>query len=68
MKKNERVELHNKTESELKKMVVDLRSEIAMARIDIAAGKNKNTALSREKKKNIARILTILGQKEVLNG
>lgn len=68
MKKNERAELHNKTTDELKKMVLDLRSEIGMARIEISMGKNKNTAAVSEKKRNIARILTILGQKEVLNG
>lgn len=73
MKKNEKIELTNKTEEELKKMVVDLRLEVAKLIIDLKMGKSKNTAQKSEKKKTITRILTILGAreiagKEVLNG
>jgi len=73
MKKNEKVELKNKTEEELSKMVVDLRLEVSKLIIDLKMGKSKNTAQKNEKKKTITRILTILGArklagKEVING
>lgn len=73
MKKNEKIELTNKTEEELGKMVADLRLEISRLIIDLKMGKSKNTAQKNEKKKTITRILTILGArklagKEVING
>lgn len=64
MKKNEKIELKNKTDGELGKMVTDLRLEITKLALDLKMGKSKNSAQPHEKKKIITRILTILGERE----
>lgn len=66
MKKNLKAELYSKTVDELKKELFDTRAEVDKLKIEIAARKNKNTAGIRTKRKNIARILTIILQKEFI--
>jgi large subunit ribosomal protein L29 len=58
-------ELKNKKEAELQKMLADLREKSRSLRFDLAAGKVKNVREVREIKKDIAKILTILRQKEL---
>ncbi|OIP58001.1 MAG: 50S ribosomal protein L29 [Candidatus Levybacteria bacterium CG_4_10_14_0_2_um_filter_36_16] len=64
MKKNLKAELYSRTVNELKKELFDTRAEVGKLKIEIAARKNKDTAGIRTKRKNIARIMTIILQKE----
>jgi len=56
-------ELHQKTKTELQKLLQDNRERLRQLRFDLAAGKVKNVREIRKIKKDIARILTILCQK-----
>ena len=56
-------ELHQKTKTELQKLLQDNRERFRQLRFDLAAGKVKNVREIRKIKKDIARILTILCQK-----
>jgi large subunit ribosomal protein L29 len=55
-------EIREKSESELKKDLVDLRNKLAKMRFDISAKQVKNHRDIRITKKDIARILTLLRQ------
>jgi len=70
MKRKEIKDLHTKTIDELKKALEDLRNDVGQLKIDKAVGKVKNVNEARQKKKDIARIYTILTEKikEVNNG
>ena len=57
-------ELHGKTEDELLKILADLKEEIKKENIDLSMNKLKNTSLIKNQKKDIARVLTILGEKK----
>lgn len=63
MKKTQKAELKVKTTDELVKELRDLRSEVTKLSIDMTNGKVENTNSVYRKKKDIARILTFLGQK-----
>jgi len=56
-------ELRNKSEKDLKKILLTEREKLRNLKFDLASGKVKNVKQSREIKKEIARILTILNQK-----
>ncbi len=58
-------ELKTKKEKELKKMLDSFRSKQRVLRFDLSAGKVKDIREIRETKKTIARILTILKEKEL---
>lgn len=64
MKVNEKKELHNKTYEELAKLLTDTKAEIATMKIDAKLGKVTNTSLIRTKKKDVARIMTLLTTKQ----
>lgn len=64
MKKTIKEELKSKTIEELVKEVRDARSQISKLAIDIKTGKLENVVFVKNKKKDIARILTFLGQKK----
>jgi len=64
MKIKEVKELHQKTKEELLKILKDLTEEIEKLRIDLSTNKLKDTNVIKEKKKDVARILTILKEKE----
>ena len=64
MKIREVKELHNKTVDELKKMLQDLKLEMAKLNLDLNLNKNKNVNILKTKKKDAARILTIMKEKE----
>ena len=53
-------ELHQKTKTELQKLLQDNRARLGQLRFDLASGKVKNVREIRKIKKEIARILTIL--------
>ncbi len=67
MKKNEKKELATRTGDELVKSLRDLRSEVAQLSIAMKMRKVENTNIMRQKKKDIARILTILKMKVSVN-
>jgi len=62
MKRNDIIALHQLTIEELTDKLAKLETELNMARLEIKAGKRKNTH-SRLMADNIARIKTILGLK-----
>ena len=64
MRKQQIVELHTKEVGELKKMLVTLENELSVIEREISVGQAKNTAVKKEKKKDIARILTIMSLKK----
>lgn len=68
MKKKDLKELKTRTVEELKKALIDIRVEIIKLQIELSRGTNKNLNSARNKKKDLARILTIMKEKEVSNG
>ena len=64
MKKNELADLKGKTIDELARLLLDARDELGKLKIDMFLGKSKNLNQARNKRKDIARILTILSMKE----
>jgi len=60
-------ELRNKKEAELQKKVMSLREKVRILKFDLAAGKAKDVRALRQTKKDIAKILTILREKEFKN-
>lgn len=65
MKKQQKEELRSKTADELIKELRDLRSEVGKLAIEMKTGKVQDTNELYKKKKNIARVLTYLSQKQV---
>ena len=63
MKRNDVVDLRTKTIDELKRIALDLREEIMRAKTEKLLGKVKNTNITKNKKKDVARVLTILHMK-----
>lgn len=57
------IELRQRPESELKKLLADNRERLRVLRFDLASGKVKNVREIRKIKKDIARILTLLKEK-----
>lgn len=62
MKKKELQELYKKSIKELEEKVADLRVSYAKLQHDLAMGTSTNSAGLRNIKKDIAQILTIIGQ------
>lgn len=67
MKSKEVKELTNKTKADLKKMLDEMHLDLSRQKMDLKLGKGKNTAVLKEIKRDIARVLTVLKQKEVEN-
>ncbi len=57
-------ELKNKKEGELKKMLEESRKKVRSLRFELARGKVKNPKEIQKNKRIIAKILTLLCQKE----
>ena len=64
MKRNDIVDLRSKTHDELRRMLEDLKSELLQIKKDQAMGKTKNTNAAKNKKKDVARVLTFLSMKK----
>lgn len=64
MKRKEIIELKTKPITELKKFVGDSREKLRAMKFDLAAGKVKNVGGINALKKDIARALTFIKQKE----
>lgn len=65
MKRKEISELIEKSKEELIKKVQELQKDERKISVERSSGRLKNTALSRDKKKDIARILTVIRKKEL---
>jgi ribosomal protein L29 len=65
MKKHLLKEIKDKSIEELHKLLIEYKNELAKIKISEKAGKIKNTMLSMNKRKDIARILTVLHDKEI---
>ncbi len=57
--KNILSDIRGKSAEEHAVLVTDLREKHRLARLDLARGRSKNPQLSRQMKKDIARILTV---------
>jgi ribosomal protein L29 len=66
MKKKELSALKLKTVSELKKMIVEKQKEASLFFSSLKAGKEKGTSKRRNLRRDIAQILTIIKEKEIL--
>lgn len=58
-------ELRQKSESDLTKMLKDTKTEIEKYVSDVLQGKAKNTNKTRQIRKGLARIKTVLNEKKV---
>ncbi|MCL5676002.1 MAG: 50S ribosomal protein L29 [Patescibacteria group bacterium] len=67
MKNNQKKELAGKNEAELSSLVKQNREELAQLVLDKNIGKLKNRRLLFHKRKDLARLLTVLRQKELAN-
>lgn len=63
MKRDEWQKIKARNEVELKKDLGEAREELRKLKFDLGAGKFKNFHLIQEKKKKIARLLTLLNTK-----
>ena len=66
MKKKELVSLRSKTITELTKMVIEKRVDVATSYAKIKAGHEKNVKKAFNLRKELAQILTILREKEII--
>ena len=67
MKKNELKEMMNRSVEELSTELQNKKSELFNLRFQLATGQLQNTAAIRECKKDIARVQTIIRQRELAN-
>jgi len=65
MKKNQITDLHQQTSAELKKQLDALEKELTKARLQLAAQKLENISTPDRLRKDVARIKTILREKEL---
>lgn len=68
MKINEIKELRNKTIDELKSMVKETRDALFTVKMEVMQSKEKNLSQLSLKRDDIARMLTIIKEKEMQNG
>ncbi|EKD85648.1 MAG: hypothetical protein ACD_37C00665G0004 [uncultured bacterium] len=66
MKKKDLLEIKTKTKDELRRMIIDIKSEIGKLNIEQSLKKLKNTNAIKSKKRDIAALLTVLSMKEFL--
>lgn len=66
MKKKDLQQLRSKEREELAKMALDMRQEIISSRADLAAGKKINSKKVKNLRHDLAQILTLLREKEIL--
>lgn len=66
MKKKEFNELRGKSIKDLKKIVLDKKSEAEKAKMKHLGGKDKNNKVKRNLMREIAKILTLIREKEII--
>lgn len=64
MKKNELSQKRNKELEELRKELKEKRQELVKVRLEVSTGKIKNKRASKNLKKDIAQLLTLIKEKE----
>lgn len=62
-KKKTKENIKEKTVTELKQLLSEIRRDIAKITVEQNAGRLKNVSLLGQKKKEVARILTVINQK-----
>ncbi|MFC1653581.1 50S ribosomal protein L29 [Patescibacteria group bacterium] len=65
MKRQEIAKLHNSTVKELSQKIEELQKELVIVRMEIKLGKQKNLKKGSSIRKDIARIKTIISQKNL---
>jgi large subunit ribosomal protein L29 len=65
MKRNDITALHDKTSGELEQQLTELRKSLAKAKLELPAGKLEDTRLPGKIRDDIARVKTILREKQV---
>lgn len=60
----DRKDLHTKTDAELKRELAEKRDFIRRTRFDLAAGRMKNIRMLKDTRRTIARMLTLLAERE----
>lgn len=66
MKKKDFKDLKEKSIKDLKKMVFEKKSEVGKKSMETLSGKEKNPKLVRNLKRDIARIMTLISEKEIV--
>ncbi|KKQ51952.1 50S ribosomal protein L29 [Candidatus Woesebacteria bacterium RIFCSPHIGHO2_01_FULL_39_17] len=66
MKKKEIQDLRGKTQAELKKKAEDKRLELSKIVVNLKASKEKNLKKAKNLRRELAQILTVLREKEIL--
>lgn len=66
MKRNDISALHEKTTGELEQQLQELRKSLAKVKLELPAGKLADTRLPGKIRDDIARVKTILTQKQLL--
>ncbi len=66
MKKKDFTDLKNKTVKDLTKLVVEKNQAAKKTRMDIAAGKEKNLKAYKNLRRDIAQILTLVKEKQIM--
>jgi len=66
MKTKNFTEIKNKTISDLRKLVVQKKSEAINKKMEILSGKEKNLKIYRHLRQEIAKILTLIREKEII--
>lgn len=65
MKKKELKDLHNQSTTALAGLIKKTQAELVKLKMDLQAGRLKNVHLVSQKRQNLARIKTILQEKEL---
>lgn len=65
MKRNDITTLHSKSVAELQKQITELQQQRAKTRLELAAGKLANVRLLSQLADDLARVKTVLRQKEL---
>lgn len=65
MKKSRLAEARNKEITELKKQLTEIQQQLTKLRLEIASGKTKNTRATKNLRKDIAQLETIIREKSV---
>lgn len=66
MKKQDLVSLKNKTIDELQKSLGEAKEQSQKIRVEVSLGKSKNVHTLNKKKKEIAKLKTVIREKQIL--
>lgn len=66
MKKKDKESLHAKSIKELRELIKEAQEELVRLRLDLGAGKVRDTQTVNKKRHDLARLKTILRERELL--